>query len=120
MVIQKLNKVILDSKTVIIRENMAIFIKNEIDNKYIKIVNGFLYMLYKVNGKHLLNRKIFIRISDNIFETCLEADFVNKFDITFENFHIINNCLYLVENTSDKLKINKLIRKEKIKEILEV
>jgi hypothetical protein len=80
----------------------------------------FFHKRYKINSKHLLNRKIFIRIADNEFEICLKENFIEKSDIPFENVYIIDKYLYLIENDSDLIKIKRLIRKEKIKEFLEL
>lgn len=120
MVVQKLDKATLVSNHIIMRPNINFYFKSEIDEKHIKFVNGLLYTMSKINDLHLLNRKIFVRVADNKIETCLDISFIKRFDISFDILFIIDKCFYIVENDLDKIEIQRLLRKEKIKELLEL
>jgi hypothetical protein len=120
MLTQLLDKVTLNSNQIIFRQNLCVHVNRLDEEKHVKIINGFLYTISKINSRHLLNRKIYVRISEDKFETCVDEKFHDNNIIPFDSLFIIDNTLYLTESEDDILIVNKLIRKEKLKEILKV
>jgi hypothetical protein len=120
MTTQKISNEILNVKHLIVHKNITIYIINIPHEKNFKIINAYLYSIAKRNRKYLLNHHIFLKFYVDRIEMSIEKSFFNIRPFFFEHLVISNKTLFIPDTESDITIIKSLLRKEKIKEILEV